>query len=291
MSNKYDRILRDGVKALLPLLLAKLYQVVPERYDLEPGKVHTTLDLEADLLLRLHPDNPSKARALHVEFQVGNEQGMAKRMHEYYTVLSRKYDLKIDQLVIYLNPKKGKTSGRRKYTVKGKLTFQYHVLYLQDVPYEELLRLNVPEAVVLALLGDFGTNDPEEILAKIFSRLQAISANNDRMGEYVVHLKTLSNLREFSSEVHQKIQNMTGITQKILDYALQNPESPYYKEVLAEGLSKGLAEGMAKGLAEAERQIVARMLRSGMSAEASAELSGMPLEKVLEIKSSLEAQA
>jgi hypothetical protein len=87
----------------------------------------------------------------------------------------------------------------------------------------------------------------------------------------------------FPSEVHQKIQNMTGITQKILDYALQNPESPYYKEVLAEGLSKGLAE--------AERQIVARMLRSGMSAEASAELSGMPLEKVLEIKSSLEAQA
>ena len=72
MSNQYDRILRDGIQALLPLLLAKLYQVVPERYDLEPGKVHTTLDLEADLLLRLHPDTPSKARALHVEFQVGN---------------------------------------------------------------------------------------------------------------------------------------------------------------------------------------------------------------------------
>ncbi len=76
---------------------------------------------------------------------------------------------------------------------------------------------------------------------------------------------------------------MTGITQKILDYALQNPESPYYKEVLA--------EGKAEGIAEAERQIVARMLRSGLTAEASAELSGMPLEKVLEVKSDLEAQA
>jgi predicted transposase YdaD len=99
----------------------------------------------------------------------------------------------------------------------------------------------------------------------------------------------------FPSEVHQKIQNMTGITQKILDYALQNPESPYYKEVLAEGIAKGLAEGKAEGkaegMAEAERQIVARMLRSGMSAETSSELSGMPLEKVLEIKSGLEAQA
>ncbi|NMF59983.1 hypothetical protein HC246_18640 [Pseudanabaena yagii GIHE-NHR1] len=49
---------------------------------------------------------------------------------------------------------------------------------------------------------------------------------------------------------------------------------------LAEGKAKGLAEGKAKGLAEATNQIALNMLRSNMSTDLIAQVTGLTLKQI-----------
>ncbi len=49
---------------------------------------------------------------------------------------------------------------------------------------------------------------------------------------------------------------------------------------LAEGKAKGLAEGKAKGLAEATNQIALNMLRSNISTDLIAQVTGLTLKQI-----------
>ena len=59
------------------------------------------------------------------------------------------------------------------------------------------------------------------------------------------------------------------------------------KKGLAEGLEKGRAEGRAEGLAEGEEnakiETAKRMLTKGMPIELTAEISGLSVERVMEL--------
>ena len=59
------------------------------------------------------------------------------------------------------------------------------------------------------------------------------------------------------------------------------------EEGLAEGRSLGLAEGHASGLADGKIAIIKNMLTNGMSVEQAAQFSGLPVEEVSAIASSM----
>ena len=65
-------------------------------------------------------------------------------------------------------------------------------------------------------------------------------------------------------------------------------ESVVYQEILREGLTKGKAEGLAKGLAkgkvEAANQIALNMLRSNMSPDLVAQLTGLTVKQILKLQ-------
>jgi predicted transposase YdaD len=65
-------------------------------------------------------------------------------------------------------------------------------------------------------------------------------------------------------------------------------ESVVYQEILREGLAKGAAEGLAKGLAkgkvEAANQIALNMLRSNMSPDLVAQLTGLTLKQIQKLQ-------
>jgi len=65
-------------------------------------------------------------------------------------------------------------------------------------------------------------------------------------------------------------------------------ESVVYQEILREGLTKGKAEGLAKGLAkgkvEAANQIALNMLRSNMSPDLVAQLTGLTAKQILKLQ-------
>ena len=57
-----------------------------------------------------------------------------------------------------------------------------------------------------------------------------------------------------------------------------------FEEGLAEGEAKGMAAGEAKGRTEEQRAIAKRFLSVGLSAEAVAEGTGLPIEQVKELQ-------
>ncbi|OYQ62228.1 hypothetical protein B9G53_23285 [Pseudanabaena sp. SR411] len=61
-------------------------------------------------------------------------------------------------------------------------------------------------------------------------------------------------------------------------------ESVVYQEILREGLAKGKAEGLAKGKVEATNQIALNMLRSNMSPDLVAQLTGLTLKQIQKLQ-------
>lgn len=61
-------------------------------------------------------------------------------------------------------------------------------------------------------------------------------------------------------------------------------ESVVYQEILLEGLTKGEAKGIAKGKVEAANQIALNMLRSNMSPDLVAQLTGLTLKQIQKLQ-------
>ncbi|MBD2177480.1 Rpn family recombination-promoting nuclease/putative transposase [Pseudanabaena sp. FACHB-1998] len=65
-------------------------------------------------------------------------------------------------------------------------------------------------------------------------------------------------------------------------------ESVVYQEILREGLAKGEAKGLAKGFAdgkvEATNQIALNMLRSNMSTDLVAQVTGLTLKQIQKLQ-------
>ncbi len=65
---------------------------------------------------------------------------------------------------------------------------------------------------------------------------------------------------------------------------LLRSEIVVYQEILREGLAKGKAEGLAKGKVEATNQIALNMLRSNMSPDLVAQLTGLTLKQIQKLQ-------
>lgn len=66
--------------------------------------------------------------------------------------------------------------------------------------------------------------------------------------------------------------------------AIRTAEKKKYAEGEAEGLAKGLVEGRAEGRAEGIVEVAKKMLDKGMAAALVAEMTGLPLDKVSNLK-------
>jgi predicted transposase YdaD len=293
MSNNYDRILRDGALVLVLKLLGKQLPSPPELLEHGPNRIHTTLDHETDMLAFLNKGLKDLEELLHLEFQVRKEKEIALRMLEYYVVLQRKYKMPVRQLVVFLHEKKKKRSGTRVERPLARVKFSYEVLYLQDIPFEHILELGVPEGVVLSILGDFGKTPPAEAIAMIIERILALCAETKNHLVFVQHLLTLSKLRnKLQPIVHQILRTMPGIMQTILetfpDAEFGIFEQRYIALGKAEGRAEGRAEGKAEGKAEQEVHTIVRFLRAGkITPDEIAEILEIPLERVLQIQAQM----
>jgi predicted transposase YdaD len=313
MPNHIDRILRDGIFELFRSLLSKKLGIPHKTLHHLSDNLHTTLDLESDFAVVTDREDPENSQIAHLEFQYKKEHSMGRRMLEYYTVLGRKFNLSVIQLVVFLHPKKGRTSGRRRYQVANKLLFFYDVLYLEDVPYRELLELDDPKAAILAILGDFGDKDPAAVIDEIFERLKKLEKDTDKRAIFVAHLWVLSKIRKLQHFIEQKLKTMSSIIEAILedypftedDFLVQQYLARHGEKIKAKALAEGKAEGIAKGKAEGKVEGIAegkaegkaegiaeglsfsaaRLLQTGKhSPEEIAQVLGIPLHQVLEIR-------
>ncbi|MFZ4729625.1 MAG: Rpn family recombination-promoting nuclease/putative transposase [Pseudanabaena sp.] len=239
-----------------PIALTKLE---PSELSVDPIRADSVILLESSEVI------------VHLEFQTKTDDTMAYRMANYYLRLYGKYPTQeIHQTVIYLRSTKSTLAYQTNFKT-NKLNHEFNVIRLWEQPTETFQQYQglLPLAVLTK------TGNPSETLREVAKLIDNIE---DR--------KVKSNVTAATAIIsglaldHEVIQRL--LRSEIME------ESVVYQEILREGLTKGKAEGLAKGLAkgkvEAANQIALNMLRSNMSPDLVAQLTGLTAKQILKLQ-------
>ena len=260
-ANQYDKIFKENIDAVIDNFILKILKIEVIKSEKITFKLQRTREREADFLKKITDKNGNHF-ILHVEYQTHNEPEMVNRMLDYCSLLLHKYAVPIEQYVLYLGKDKVTMPSKLKYK---NLQFHYHIIEIRHIDYHRFLDSDVPEEVLLAILGDFKKDNTEEVVKNIVSKLEKIidlSLESEKIFQQLLILGRLRNLE------HQ-IQIIMNSISKYIDIK----EDFLYKK------------GEEKGLEKATEKIILNFLmNSKLSIEQIAEFSGVSLTFVIAIK-------
>lgn len=252
MANDYDKIFRENIEELILPLVEKLMNLKTERMEEIPDDLQWTIERKPDFLKKILHKDRSKDYVLHIEFQSSEASDMVYRMHEYYAMLLRQYELDVYQYVVYLGLGKSRMLTAIE---KRNLTFSYDLINLQDFDYKLFMESNKPEEVVLAILADFGSTTPKQVITELLMQLKSMKMETLKLQKYVVQLEVLSNLRNLQQEIINQIQKIMAIKYDIKkDIRYQQGLEQGLERGLEQGLEQGLEKGLEKGLELGEQK-------------------------------------
>jgi hypothetical protein len=93
--------LRRSPEAALPGLIKNLLGIHAVHTEELPDNIQHTKERKPDVLKKV-TDKNGETFVLHIQFQVKDELEMVFRMAEYYIMLLRQYQLRVQQYVIYI---------------------------------------------------------------------------------------------------------------------------------------------------------------------------------------------
>ncbi|HEY6902498.1 MAG TPA: hypothetical protein VI233_17695 [Puia sp.] len=195
--NQYDKVLREIAEDVLPGLLKDLLGL--DIVDMEelPDDIQHTKERKPDILKKV-TDKNNRTSILQVEWQVTNEEEMAFRMAEYYIMLSRRYQLPVQQYVIYM----GEGISRMPDQLHSEqLHFKYPLFNLSAIDYRLLLSKQHPREKMLAILGNFGSSDRQQVVETIIKEVIATSEGDFSKERHLKQMLILGNLRNLQPEI------------------------------------------------------------------------------------------
>ncbi len=273
--NIYDRIFKENIEAVFFPVIINRYKWEIASSEILESKLQSTKEREIDFLRKV-TTKEGQQFILHLEFQSTNDPEMIYRMQEYHAMLVRKYKLRVHQIVIYL--------GEKKMTMQTKLpkelTFtEFEPLDMRSIDYNVLLASQIPEEIILAVLGDRKGVDPNVIIESLLNHLFKISKDANALHKFINQLQILSKLRNLEESVI-KIADSMPIDIDLTDHKL-------FKDGLSLGMQKGEQIGMQKGeqkVLENKEAAVLRMLESKkLTIEEIAEFQDVSSEFVKQI--------
>jgi len=202
--NIYDRIFRENAQTIFIPLIQSQLNIDITRYEALEFKMTKTLEREVDFLYKIY-NQEEKESILHLEFQTRNDKEMLARIQEYHALIYRKYKLPIRHIVIYL----GKRKSTMKFELESDLVFSgFDIINLTEINPDQLISTQIPEMVIMALLGDFKKEQVEKILNDIVEKLKSLIDSEDLMAKYINQLLILARIRNFQIIVEQKLNDM-----------------------------------------------------------------------------------
>ena len=214
-SNSYDKVIKENLEAVLLPLTELLLGIRIQKSEKLTVKLQTTLEREPDFIRTV--ETPLGERfILHLEFQSSDEAHMVYRMKEYEAILSRKFRIPIRQFVVYLGDKlpKMRTQLAKKEVFQG-----FELVNLSALDSEKLLKTEVPEAILLAVLAAFEKEKSWEVLTRIYHQIRKLSADETQLRKYLKQLEVLSRLRNLEEQTIKLIQEMPITYDITQDYA------------------------------------------------------------------------
>jgi len=133
--------------------------------------------------------------------------------------------------VIYIGKEKLNISDK---IIENNLNYKYKIIDIHNIDCENLIKIDKPEALILAVLCDFKNKKEKDVLLYLAKRLKQISKNSNEFKNNMLMLETLSgnrNLKNTFIEVEKMLS--------VIDWE----NLPSY----AIGMEKGMERGMERG--------------------------------------------
>ena len=201
---KYDRIVKESLSKLV-IPLAKRLGINVENIEIIKDKLQYTIEREPDFLAIIKHKDPEDDYVFQMDFQVPNDETMPERVLLYRNLIRLFLNLRAKQFVIYL--------GFEPLTMLDKieeenLFFRYELLDIRDFSAASFLESDIPEEVLLSVLGDFEGVSPDVIMEKALFKLKKLSKRHDKFKKYAFQLHVFAGLRNLQRIYQQKIRAM-----------------------------------------------------------------------------------
>ncbi len=258
--NIYDRIFRENTSSIFIPLIELQLGIDIVRYEPLEFKMAKTMEREVDCLYKIY-DHQGKESLLHLEFQTKNNPEMLARMQEYHGLIYRRHKLPIRHIVVYL----GKRKSTMNSLLEPDLIFSgFDMINISEIDSNQLISSQIPEVVVMALLGDFKIDQLEKVLTDILKSLKNLTNSKEKLTKYINQLVILARIRNLEKIVSQKLTTM-----------------PILYDVEKDGLFlQGKEKGRQEGREEVLSKTAWRMFKAGHSIETIAQVLEWSIEQV-----------
>lgn len=260
-SNKYDKIIKENIENCALPLINKFFDLNIQSSQLSEVDVsiQKTIERETDVFKKVNTGTKTDDYLLQIEFQSKNETDMHLRMLEYYGFMYRKHKLPIKQYVIYIGDEPMKMNN---FINLPDLQFRFQIINIRSIDYKDFVASNIPEYVILGILGDFGKDTPETAAENILKKLITITETEKRykntleQQKYLKQIDVISQLRGLQSIIIKLIKNMAitlDIT-KDIHYIEAKMEGKIEGEIKGQTLekNKNIRKGHSKGMSITE---------------------------------------
>jgi predicted transposase YdaD len=272
MAKQYDKILKENIEEIFLPLAEKYLGLKILKTEILPEKVQVTQEREVDFNKIVYTDSGEKF-ILHLEFQTSDDVNMIYRIAQYKAMKMYKFHLPVKSVVIYFGMEKPKmrTQLREQEVIEG-----FELLNLHALDAERILESDVPEEVILAILGKYPELMAGLLIKRVIVRLKELCGEEARFNKYLKQLIVLSRLRKLELETKKTIEEMP-ITYDITKDGL-------YLEGKKDGMQKGILKGAEQERKKRNIEIAETLLKKGMSAVEVSEISTLSVEEVIKIQ-------
>ncbi|MBC7569163.1 MAG: hypothetical protein H7319_05455 [Spirosoma sp.] len=196
-ANQYDKIFKENIEAVIPGLMQNVLGITAVSSEEIPDDIQHTKERKPDALKKI-TDSQGNTFVLQIEFQVADEPKMVYRMAEYYVMLERKYEIPVEQYVIYLGTAKPQMPTQLD---SNWMKFKFRLISFTDLDYHLFLKSTRPEEVVLGVLADFKGDTPERALVQIIQRIEETANGDFPLKRYFKQLGVLAQLRKLEKNL------------------------------------------------------------------------------------------
>lgn len=267
MAKQYDKIIKENIEQIfLPLAEKYLGINIIDTKNISE-KVQITKEREVDFNKIVTTDKGEQF-ILHMEFQTTDDSDMVYRVAEYKAMNMRKFKMPVRSIVVYFGTDKSKMRTQLKddEIIKG-----FELLNVLELDTERILDSEVPEEILLAILGKHPRANAETIIKRVIERLQSICDNEMRLQKYIQQLIVLSRLRNLEVETKNQVEHMP-ITYDITKDGL-----------FLEGKKEGKKEERKKRaleIAKKNKEIAKNLKKAGVDIAIIAESTGLKVEEI-----------
>lgn len=267
--NKYDKILKENMESLLPVIIKDVLQLDISDTEEIPDDLQYTKERKPDVL-KIVTDRNNNTFVLHLEWQTQNEKDMVFRMAEYAVMLQRKYRIPVKQYLIFIG--KGGVTMSTSLNYEN-LKFWYHIFSLKDFDYKFFLKSDDPATKVFAILANFEKDGEDKAIENILREVMISADGNIQQGLRYNQLRVLVILR--NENINLKFNNMIPLFETLL-------EDEYYRKNMELDLlyKRGEVKGKAEGKAENQKETAVKLKELGLSTELIAQVTNIPIEEI-----------